>query len=133
MKLGIFKSKSCSDVQSCFFANQTYCFFDVLVAVPVFIAKAPYFIEVFLFKTAVKRGLIIFIAFFLSTLTVYFYFSNVSDQTPLCMCLPALSNLDPRALRSVSTGFEDITLCALSEQHTTKRKFVSRYAKDQGF
>ena len=28
-------------VQSCCFANQTYCFFDVLAAAAVFIAKAP--------------------------------------------------------------------------------------------
>ena len=30
-------------VQSCCFADQTYCFFDVLVAVAVVLAKAPYF------------------------------------------------------------------------------------------
>ena len=29
-------------VQSCCFASQTYCFFDVLVAVAVVVAKAPY-------------------------------------------------------------------------------------------
>ena len=30
-------------VQSCCFADQTYCFFDVLIAVAVVLAKAPYF------------------------------------------------------------------------------------------
>ena len=29
------------EVQSCCFANQTYCFFSVLVAVAVVVAKAP--------------------------------------------------------------------------------------------
>ena len=33
--------KSVMHVQSCLFANQTYCFFDVLVAVRVVVAKAP--------------------------------------------------------------------------------------------
>ena len=32
-------------VQSCCFANQTYCFFDVLAAVPVVVAKAPFSID----------------------------------------------------------------------------------------
>ena len=31
------------DMQSCCFADQTYCFFDVLVAIPAIIAKAPYY------------------------------------------------------------------------------------------
>ena len=30
-------------VQSCCFADQTYCFFDVLIAVAVVLAKAPCF------------------------------------------------------------------------------------------
>ena len=48
--------------------------------------------------------------------------------------MPALTNLDPRALRSVNTGVEDISLCALSERHTTKRKFVQQICKkDQRF
>ena len=34
--------KSVMRVQSCCFAYQTYCFFDVLVAVAVVVAKAPY-------------------------------------------------------------------------------------------
>ena len=34
--------KSVLHVQSCCFANQTYCFFDVLAAVAVVVAKAPY-------------------------------------------------------------------------------------------
>ena len=34
--------KSVMHVQSCCFAYQTYCFFDVLVAVAVVVAKAPY-------------------------------------------------------------------------------------------
>ena len=29
------------EVQSCCFANQTYCFFSILVAVAVVVAKAP--------------------------------------------------------------------------------------------
>ena len=33
-------------MQSCCFANQTYCFFDVLVAVLVVVAKAPFLIRV---------------------------------------------------------------------------------------
>ena len=33
--------KSVMHVQSCCFANQTYCFFAVLVAVAVVVAKAP--------------------------------------------------------------------------------------------
>ena len=33
--------KSLMHVQSCCFANETYCFFDVLVSVPVVVAKAP--------------------------------------------------------------------------------------------
>ena len=31
-------------VQSCCFANQSYCFFAVLVAVAVVVAKAPYYL-----------------------------------------------------------------------------------------
>ena len=33
--------KSVMHVQSCCFADQTYCFFDVLVDVAVVVAKAP--------------------------------------------------------------------------------------------
>ena len=32
-------------VQTCCFDDQTYCFFDVLAAVAIFVAKAPYFKE----------------------------------------------------------------------------------------
>ena len=35
--------KSVMHVQSCCFAQQTYCFFDVLIAVAVVVAKAPYY------------------------------------------------------------------------------------------
>ena len=35
--------KSVMHVQSCCFANQTYCFFAVLVAVAAVVVKAPYF------------------------------------------------------------------------------------------
>ena len=31
-------------MQSCCFANQTYCFFDVLTAVDAVVAKAPYYV-----------------------------------------------------------------------------------------
>ena len=37
--------KSVMHVQSCCFANQTYCFFAVLVAVRVVVAKAPYYMD----------------------------------------------------------------------------------------
>ena len=52
-ELGIFKLQSCSSnkemykislmhVQSCCFAQQIYCFFDILVSVVDVIAKVPY-------------------------------------------------------------------------------------------
>ena len=37
--------KSMLHVQSCCFADQTYCFLDLLVAVTVVIAKAPYYLH----------------------------------------------------------------------------------------
>ena len=53
MKLGIFHviviqwrqknvQKSVMHIQSCCFANLTYSFFDVFIAVAIIIAKAPY-------------------------------------------------------------------------------------------
>ena len=38
--------KSVLNVQICCFANETYCFFDVFIAVAVVVAKAPYFLSV---------------------------------------------------------------------------------------
>ena len=37
------KGRICSvlHVQGCYYANQTYCFFDLLATVAVFVAKAP--------------------------------------------------------------------------------------------
>ena len=53
MKLGTFMLWLCSDgkemykksvmrIQSCLFANETYCFFAVLIVISTAIAKAPY-------------------------------------------------------------------------------------------
>ena len=39
-------------VQSCCFANQTYSFFDVLVAVRVVVAKAPYYLTLHVGSTS---------------------------------------------------------------------------------
>ena len=39
-------------MQSCCFASQTYCFFDVLVAVAVVVAKAPQYLSICSMKRA---------------------------------------------------------------------------------
>ena len=39
-------------MQSCCFASQTYCFFDVLVAVAVVVAKAPQYLSIYSMKRA---------------------------------------------------------------------------------
>ena len=39
-------------VQSCCFGSQTYCFFDVLVAVAVVVAKAPGYLSIYSMKRA---------------------------------------------------------------------------------